>query len=265
MQQFLCSLLNILFVQLLLFILLHGSHVHSTRTRPNIIYLLADDLGWNDVGYNNASEVYTPYVDHLANTGLKLTSLYTYTWCAPTRASLLTGLYNHRIGFQHDAVTSSYSLECGLRLNYTLISQVLQTYANYKTYILGKWHLGMYSWGYTPNFRGFDEFIGLYGNRQDYYTYENEDFIDFHNNTSHFTPNDAYSFLIDTVNTSNITYANGSYVDTNSSVYACDVYDYIIEQWIDEYVTSLNTSDSPFFYLLPPHCSTWTLSNWQHV
>ncbi|MGB9626149.1 MAG: sulfatase-like hydrolase/transferase, partial [Phycisphaerae bacterium] len=135
-------------------------------TRPHILVILADDLGWKDVGYHD-SEIRTPVLDKLAAAGVRLEQFYVQPVCTPTRASLMTGRYPIRYGLQVGVIRpwSQY----GLSLEERTLPQALKA-AGYRTVITGKWHLGCYQKPYRPLQRGFDWQYGLYGGAIDYFT-----------------------------------------------------------------------------------------------
>ena len=133
--------------------------------QPNIIVVLADDLGWNDVGYHG-SEIRTPNLDTLADEGLQLDRFYVHPMCTPTRAALMTGKYPHRLGMA-DVGISPWD-KAGLPLDEITIAQTLQE-AGYFTAIIGKWHLGHYNVSYLPTRRGFNYHYGHYGGGIDYF------------------------------------------------------------------------------------------------
>jgi arylsulfatase A-like enzyme len=132
--------------------------------RPNIVFVLVDDLGWGDVAYNG-SEIRTPTLDALAASGARLDRYYTYSVCSPTRAALMTG----RTAFE-TGVDGPVGLDRGLPLNYTLLPERLQD-QGYQTAMVGKWHLGTRSLQYLPNQRGFESFYGFLHGFIDHYTH----------------------------------------------------------------------------------------------
>jgi len=137
----------------------------ATR-RPNIVLILADDMGVGDVGAYGNPAVQTPAIDHLAAGGLLLTQCYAGSCvCAPSRASLLTGRYPHRTGAT-DTLEGRGLDRLALR-EVTLADHLKQ--AGYATGLVGKWHLGALDPRYHPNARGFDEFVGFRGGWSDYY------------------------------------------------------------------------------------------------
>lgn len=144
--------------------------------KPNVIYLLADDLGGNDVGWRNP-EIKTPHLDALANGGAKLNQYYVQPVCSPTRAGLMTGRYPFRYGFQTGVVRPW--AEYGLPLEEQLLPQGLKD-AGYETAITGKWHLGHFQPAYLPTARGFDHQYGHYNGALDYFTHERDGGFDWH-------------------------------------------------------------------------------------
>ncbi|RMF84729.1 MAG: arylsulfatase [Planctomycetota bacterium] len=133
--------------------------------RPSFVILLADDLGWGDVGYHG-SEIQTPNIDALARTGVRLEQFYVLPICSPTRAALLTGRYPMRYGLQA-AVLKPFS-EAALPVEERTLAEVLRG-AGYATAMVGKWHLGHYSPHFRPEARGFDYFYGCYEGRTDHF------------------------------------------------------------------------------------------------
>uniref|UniRef100_A0A0B6Z776 Sulfatase N-terminal domain-containing protein n=1 Tax=Arion vulgaris TaxID=1028688 RepID=A0A0B6Z776_9EUPU len=146
--------------------------------KPNIVFVVADDYGFRDIGYHGA-EFATPNLDKLAAQGVKLENYYVQPICSPTRSQLLTGRYQIHTGLQHDIIWPSQPY--GLPLNFPTIADVLRT-AGYSNHAVGKWHLGLYKKEYTPLYRGFDSFYGYWEGGEDYFTYYNCD--TFHNRTT---------------------------------------------------------------------------------
>ena len=122
---------------------------------PNIVIILADDLGWNDVSYHG-SEIKTPNIDKLISSGVELDRFYVQPTCSPTRAELMTGKSAMRLGITRPI---SKNQKLGLGLEQKILPQYLKE-LNYSTYLLGKWHLGSYIPDYFPTRRGFDYFYG---------------------------------------------------------------------------------------------------------
>ena len=146
-----------------------------TTDAPNIVLILADDMGFSDIGAYG-SEINTPHLDALARDGLRMTQFYNVPRCCPTRASLLSGLYSHQVGVGHmideyakgirqRANSAAYSDHLNRRC--LTVAELLQT-ANYRTYLSGKWHLG-YDDGQRPQQRGFDRSYALIPGASNYF------------------------------------------------------------------------------------------------
>ena len=134
--------------------LLHGSQ------RPNLIIILTDDQGYNDVGFNGCTDIPTPHLDKLAASGVVFTNGYvSYPVCGPSRAGLLTGRYQDRFGFTTNPSIDPNNPISGLPLEEETIAQVLAK-VGYKSAIVGKWHMGTHP-NFHPHNRGFDHFYGF--------------------------------------------------------------------------------------------------------
>jgi len=136
-------------------------------TQPNLLIFIADDLGWNDVGYHG-SEIQTPNVDSIVADGVELNRNYAYPVCSPTRAAFFTGRqsYNNSI---HSVVQT---FNPGLPLTEHLMPQTFKS-AGYQTSLVGKWHLGGEICDkYMPHNRGFDNFYGYIKGSMDPYTHK---------------------------------------------------------------------------------------------
>ena len=124
---------------------------------PNIIIIMADDLGWGDIGLNGADLIKTPHIDRIGQEGVRLTSFYAgANVCTPSRASLLTGRYAFRSGMQDVLFPDS---ETGMPPSEITLPELLKD-VGYSTGMIGKWHLGDRS-EYWPTRHGFDEFFGV--------------------------------------------------------------------------------------------------------
>jgi len=127
-------------------------------TKPNLVFILADDLGWGDLGAFGNPEARTPHLDALAQSGVSLTQHYSASAvCAPARAGLLTGRYPHRTGAIDTLEGRGLDR---LSPDETTLADVLKA-SGYATGLMGKWHLGALEAAYHPNRRGFDEFAGF--------------------------------------------------------------------------------------------------------
>ena len=145
-----------------------ASGQESKSTRPNVIMIVADDLGATDLSsYGYPSAIPTPNIDRIAARGVKFTRGYsTASVCSPSRAGLLTGQYQQRFGFEYLAPSSPRQPDGGLQPGQTLVSEKLKG-AGYRTVAIGKWHLGITP-DRLPTARGFDEFFGFLGGETSY-------------------------------------------------------------------------------------------------
>ncbi|UCG57161.1 MAG: sulfatase-like hydrolase/transferase [Phycisphaerales bacterium] len=152
----------------------------STRERPNIILIMADDLGYGDVGCYGCPDIRTPAIDKIAAEGVRFTQFYSNApECTPTRTALLTGRYQHRVGGLEcalgignvgrydDAIRLRETGDLGLPIEETAIARILHD-SGYTTGICGKWHLG-YEPKFFPLEHGFDYWFGPIGGSVDYF------------------------------------------------------------------------------------------------
>jgi len=146
--------------------------------RPNIIIILADDLGWGDVGFHG-SEIKTPNIDQLAKEGVVLNHYYTAPICSPTRAGLMTGRYPNRFGLRATVVPPWSSF--GVDTTEEYIPQILAKAGYTNRAVIGKWHLGQAKRKFLPLQRGFTHFYGHYNGAINYFTHEREGELDWHN------------------------------------------------------------------------------------
>jgi arylsulfatase A-like enzyme len=144
--------------------------------RPNIIYIVADDLGYADAGYVGSS-IPTPALDDLAKTGAELTNFYVEPMCSPTRAALMTGRYPLRYGFQTGVIPGAGTY--GVPTDEYMLPQMLRD-AGYQTAMVGKWHLGHADAAYWPMQRGFDTFYGATVGEIDHFTHESHGVPDWY-------------------------------------------------------------------------------------
>ncbi|MDH5396622.1 MAG: sulfatase-like hydrolase/transferase [Cyclobacteriaceae bacterium] len=141
----------------------------ETPTKPNIILIMADDLGYNDLGCYGNDRIKTPNIDALARTGIRFTDYHSNgAVCSPTRAALMTGNYQQRAGIE-GVVTAKNHRHTGLAHSTTTLAEYLSG-QGYKTAITGKWHLG-YDTAFSPTNHGFDYFKGFVSGNVDYHSH----------------------------------------------------------------------------------------------
>jgi arylsulfatase B len=157
--------------------------------QPNIIHIVADDLGWNDVGFHG-SEIATPNLDRLARESVILDRFYVAPICSPTRAGALTGRYPFRFGIW-DGVCNPSSRH-GLPPEETTIPELLAQAGYAERVLLGKWHLGLASTVFDPLNHGFTQFYGHYNGAIDYFSRERAGERDWHRNHD-AAPEEGYS------------------------------------------------------------------------
>ena len=160
--------------------------------RPNIVVILADDLGNADVGYRG-SDIKTPNIDKLASEGVRLESFYGMPVCTPARAELMTGRYAMRYGLQTLVIFPSHTY--GLPTDERTLPQALKE-AGYQTAMVGKWHLGHADKKYWPQNRGFDHFYGNLVGEVDYFTKERGGLLDWQRDGKFFKEDGYYTTLI---------------------------------------------------------------------
>lgn len=137
--------------------------------RPNVIFILADDMGYGDLGSYGAPDTRTPHLDRLARQGVRLTHFYSNgPVCTPTRAAFVTGRYQQRVGLEW--AIRSEDKESGLPASETSIARMLKG-SGYTTALFGKWHVG-YKPEFGPNVHGFDEFFGILSGNADMYSHK---------------------------------------------------------------------------------------------
>ncbi len=162
----------------LLLLALTGSA--ATAPRPNFVVILADDLGYRDLGCYGVKDIRTPAIDQLAARGVKFTHFYSNGQeCSPTRTALMTGRYQHRVGGLEcaigignvgrydDAIRLRETHDLGLPVSETSVARMLKD-AGYATAIVGKWHLG-YEDKFAPHLHGFDHALYCQGGSMDYF------------------------------------------------------------------------------------------------
>ena len=145
---------------------------------PNVLLIIADDLGYADVGFNGGKSFATPNLDRLAATGVNLTNFRACPMCSPTRAGTMTGRWPLRFGMMR-AVVPPWS-PYGLPSEEQTIPELLSEAGYARRACIGKWHLGQAKRQHAPLEHGFTHFYGHYNGAIDYFTHEREGEIDWH-------------------------------------------------------------------------------------
>ncbi|MEX0882406.1 MAG: sulfatase-like hydrolase/transferase, partial [Cyclobacteriaceae bacterium] len=156
-------------------------NTHSEITPPNVVLIMTDDMGYNDLGCYGNPTIKTPNIDRLAASGIRLTDYHSNgVVCSPTRASLLTGLYPQEAGVE-GVVTAKSHRERGMPPGKFTLAEYLKE-SGYATALFGKWHLG-YQPEFGPNVQGFDQFKGFVSGNVDYISHiDQEGYEDWWNN-----------------------------------------------------------------------------------
>ncbi|XP_060066093.1 arylsulfatase B-like [Ylistrum balloti] len=136
--------------------------------KPNILFILADDYGYNDIGYHG-SDIRTPVLNKLADGGVTLENYYVQPLSTPTRSQLMSGRYQIHTGLQHGDITNAQPN--GLPLNSPTLADKLKE-VGYSTHAVGKWHLGFYKKEFMPTNRGFDTHYGFLSGTENHYTHK---------------------------------------------------------------------------------------------
>ncbi len=156
----LCTFLTLVTVQ--------AAETVKPSQRPNVLVIVADDLGYSDVGFQGSKDIPTPHLDRLAATSVRCTNGYvSHPFCSPTRAGIMTGRYQHRFGHENNPVWLPEDTKQGLPLNQITLPELMQK-AGYTTGAVGKWHLGAHP-QFHPMKRGFAEYFGVLGGGHIYF------------------------------------------------------------------------------------------------
>lgn len=140
--------------------------------RPNILFILADDLGYGDLSSYGRPDYTTPVLDKMVREGLKFTDNYASApVCTPTRTAWMTGRYPHRLPIGLQEPLGDANMQLGIPPDHPTIATQLKK-AGYETFLIGKWHLGNIA-DFGPNRHGFDEFFGINGSSADYFSHGN--------------------------------------------------------------------------------------------
>ncbi|MCK4886551.1 MAG: arylsulfatase [Planctomycetes bacterium] len=209
----------------------------TTPKKPNILLIMADDMGFSDVGCYGG-EISTPNLDSLAKDGLRFNQFYNCARCCPTRASILTGLYPHQAGIgqmDHWRGSEKGPYQGYLNNKCMTIAEVLKP-AGYKCYMSGKWHVGEFPEAW-PEKRGFDKFYGLASGTMNYFDIKK-----------------ARTKDIDRV-----------FVENDRRITPPSKDFYSTDAFTDKAINMLNdhNSDEPFFLYLPYTAPHWPLHAWE--
>lgn len=211
--------------------------VPKVTGRPNIVVILADDMGFSDIGCYG-SEIATPNIDGLAQNGVHFTQAYNAARCCPTRAALLTGLYPHQAGMGGMVSTTNKPKPAGPYQGYlnghcVTIAEVLKS-AGYRTYMSGKWHVGETP-DHWPRKRGFDHYFGLISGASSYFELLKDE-------------NPRRVMALD----------DESYVPDGDRFYMTDAFtDHAVQ-----YIEDQKGADAPFFLYLAYTAPHWPLHAW---
>ena len=151
----------------------------NVKTKPNIVIILADDLGWADVSFHS-DRIPTPNIDRIAEEGVELDRFYVFPMCSPTRAGLMTGRYPIRFGMARSVIPPWRNF--GLDPDEITLPEALGKLGYTHRGIFGKWHLGHNHTKWHPNNQGFTHFHGHYNGAIDYFTLSRENERDWHLN-----------------------------------------------------------------------------------
>ena len=146
----------------------------ATTSRPNVVLIITDDIGYGDLSSYGAPDIRTPNIDRLAKEGVRFTDFYSNgVVCTPTRAALMTGRYQHRVGLEQVLTLAPASVNNGLAVTGRTLPRLLKD-NGYATALFGKWHLGFRP-EFGPNAHGFDYFYGFLTGAINYFTHDRGD------------------------------------------------------------------------------------------
>lgn len=203
-------------------------------SRPNVVLILADDMGFSDIGCYGG-EIETPHIDALANRGLRFTQFYNSARCSPTRAAILTGLYQHQAGMGMLGEDPNQVAPADAPAGYTrrldqdcaTIAELLRA-EGYHTYMAGKWHLGYHRQESWPLQRGFERYYGILAGA-----------------SSYFRPSGGRGLTLDN---------NQLPPPANEDYYTTDAFAEHLNQFIGQ-----QTDEQPFFAYLAFNAPHWPL------
>jgi len=208
---------------------------NSSGKKPNIVLIMADDMGFSDIGCYGG-EIHTPNLDRLAAGGLRFTQFYNAARCCPTRASLLTGLYPHQAGIGHMVGNKGYPAYQGYLNNHCVTIAEALKLGGYRTLMSGKWHVGE-NRPHWPTDRGFDKYFGLISGGANYFDI-----------TKAKAKGVKRQMAID----------DKPYTPPKEGFYITDAFSDNAAKFIDTY----GRNDKPFFLYLPYTAPHWPLHAW---
>lgn len=213
----------------------HSSADRVPGSKPNIVVIMADDMGFSDIGCYGG-EIHTPNLDSLAAGGLRFTQFYNAARCCPTRASLLTGLYPHQAGIGHMVGDKGYPAYQGyLNDRCVTIAEALKL-GGYRTLMSGKWHVGE-NRPHWPTDRGFDKYFGLISGGANYFDI-----------TKAKAKGVKRQMAVD----------DQPYTPPKEGFYITDAFSDNAVKFVDSY----GRDDKPFFLYLPYTAPHWPLHAW---
>ena len=144
------------------------AYLLNAQDKPNVVFILADDMGYGDVAAYGCRDIETANLDRLAASGVRFTSGYSsHPYCSPMRAALMAGRYQHRFGYERNIAYDQHNMVMGLPITEKTVAARMQD-AGYATGAVGKWHLGAAE-PFQPNNRGFDFWFGFRGGGHQYF------------------------------------------------------------------------------------------------
>ena len=225
----------------------------TAEKAPNVLLILVDDLGYSDLG-SYGGEIRTPHIDSLAEDGLLMTQFYNASRCAVTRASMMTGLYQHQVGVGANRPRETPEYQAALNEQCVTLAEVLRE-AGYATYLSGKWHLGEED-SQRPQARGFDRSYGILRGMSSYFN--THPMPDKKGEGEELTINRdrKWRFLLDDVDV-DVPETTMEMWARNEGFYTTDVFtDYAIE-FLEEHQSE--RADKPFFLYLPYTAPHWPI------